>query len=238
MPDVIQPAKSGRARCRGCDRNLAAGELRFGESLPNPYAEGESLAWYHLTCAACMRPEKLLVALEAEGENVEERAWLQQTAMVGLGHRRLPRLVRAERAPAGRAHCRLCRELIPKGTFRLALQMFEEGRRVPIGTIHVQCARAYFGTADILDRVQRLTSGLTETDLAELSSLLKDQPDPPSSLATSDQQEQIGELGEGRTPGSPAQEVDRAGTEGSTPWPAGLNAGGARPGSVGPAPRQ
>jgi hypothetical protein len=186
MPDSIEPAKSGRARCRGCGGNISAGELRFGESVSNPYVQGESLAWYHLVCAAYMRPEKLLPVLEAQSSLVEERAWLEKTATVGLEYRRLPRLVRAERAPVGRAHCRLCREAIDKGSFRLALQMFEEGRRVPIGSIHVNCARAYFGTADILDRIRRLTSGLTETDIPELRSLLADQWDLPSSLGTSD----------------------------------------------------
>ena len=42
MPHVIEPAPTGRAKCRGCGEKIGAGELRFGESLPNPFAEGES----------------------------------------------------------------------------------------------------------------------------------------------------------------------------------------------------
>jgi hypothetical protein len=179
VPDVIEVAKTGRSKCRGCGHGIPDGELRFGESLPNPYADGESLFWFHLICAACMRPEKFCLALDTSGTQVPERAWLRQTGVVGQAHRRLPRLRRAERAVAGRARCRLCRELISQGSWRLALQMFEEGRMTPIGTIHVECAEAYFGTANILDRIQRLTDGLSQTDLSELGSLLEKQRPAP-----------------------------------------------------------
>ena len=168
MPDVIEPAKSGRASCRGCGRKLERGELRFGESLPNAYAEGESFFWFHLVCAACMRPDKLGPALDACDQPIPEQEWLRKAIKVGLAHERLPRLLRAERAPSGAAHCRQCRELIGKGSWRLALQMFEEGRMQSIGAIHVECAQAYLGTTDILDRIERLTEGLSPSDLAEI----------------------------------------------------------------------
>jgi len=44
MPDVLQPAPTGRAKCRGCAKPMTKGELRFGESVANPFAEGETLA--------------------------------------------------------------------------------------------------------------------------------------------------------------------------------------------------
>jgi len=175
VPDVIETAKSGRASCRGCGRSIARGELRFGESLPNAYAEGESLFWFHLVCAACMRPGKFGLALEICSQPIPESEWLRQAASVGLAHERLARLVRAERAPSGSAHCRECRELVGKGSWRLALQMFEEGRMQPIGTIHAECAEAYFGTNDILDRIQRLTEGLKAAELSEIEQLIRGQ---------------------------------------------------------------
>ncbi len=168
--DVIDIAKSGRSNCRGCGRSIARGELRFGESLPNPYAEGESLFWFHLLCAACMRPEKFGLALETCSQTIPELEWLRQAISAGLAHDRVPRLLRAERAPSGSAHCRQCRELVSKGSWRLALQMFEEGRMQPIGTIHAECAEAYFGTTEILDRIERLTDGLELDELAEIES--------------------------------------------------------------------
>ncbi len=170
VPDLIEPAKSGRASCRGCGRSIARGELRFGEALPNLFGEGESISWYHLVCAACMRPTKLGPALDTYYQAVPERDWLRRTVTNGLRYERLPRLMRAERASSGSAHCRECRELIAKGSWRIALQLFEDGRMQPIGTIHPQCAEAYFGTADITDRIERLTEGLTAHDAAEIES--------------------------------------------------------------------
>jgi hypothetical protein len=175
VPDSIQPAPTGRAKCRGCGNAIAKAELRFGETGPNSFGEGEATSWFHVACAALMRPEKLLPVLEASSDEQPERAWLLETARSGIEHHRLPRLVRVERASSGRAHCRSCRELIAKGDWRFALQMFEEGRPTPIGTIHASCAEAYFGTADVLPRVRRLTPDLTEADLDDLRKALSEQ---------------------------------------------------------------
>jgi hypothetical protein len=172
VPDILETAKSGRANCRGCGRNIARGELRFGEALPNAYAEGESLFWFHLLCAACMRPEKFGPMLDVCDQLIPEQEWLLQAVRVGIEHPRLPRLLRAERATSGKARCRQCREVVNKDSWRLVLQMFEEGRMQPIGTIHVECAEAYFDTVDIIDRIGRLTQGLSSNDLAELQCLL------------------------------------------------------------------
>jgi Poly(ADP-ribose) polymerase and DNA-Ligase Zn-finger region len=175
VPDSIQAAPTGRAKCRGCGSTIAKGELRFGETGPNAFGEGEANSWFHLACAALMRPDKLLPVLEQSSEPLVEREWLTETARVGTAHERLPRLTRVERASSGRAHCRSCRELIAKGEWRFVLQMFEEGRPSPIGTIHVSCAQAYFGTADVLGRAQRLTPELSDADLADLKKSLAQQ---------------------------------------------------------------
>jgi hypothetical protein len=42
MPDRIELATSGRARCRACRRAIAKGVERYAEAVPNPAAEGES----------------------------------------------------------------------------------------------------------------------------------------------------------------------------------------------------
>jgi hypothetical protein len=172
VADSIQAAPTGRAKCRGCGKGIAKGELRFGETGPNSYGEGEATTWFHLACAALMRPEKALPVIEADETELAERDWLLETARVGIAHERLARLVRAERASSGRAHCRSCRELIGKGEWRFALQMFEEGRPTPIGTIHAQCAEAYLGTADVVARVRRLTPELSDADVADLETAL------------------------------------------------------------------
>jgi hypothetical protein len=175
VPDSIQPAPTGRAKCRGCGKAIAKAELRFGETGPNSFGEGEATSWFHVACAALMRPEKLLPVLSAGSEPLAEQAWLESTARVGVEHPRLARLVRVERASSGRAHCRSCRELIEKGEFRFVLQRFEEGRATPIGTIHASCAEAYFGSADVLERTRRLTPELSAAELAELAQALAEQ---------------------------------------------------------------
>ena len=175
VPDSIQAAPTGRAKCRGCGSAIAKGELRFGEAGPNSYGEGESTSWFHLACGATMRSERFLPALEATSEQVAERDWLTHAARAGLEHPRLQRLTRVERASSGRATCRSCRELIAKGDWRFALQMFEEGRPNSIGTIHVSCAEAYFGTREVLERAKRLTPDLSADDLAEIEKALAEQ---------------------------------------------------------------
>ena len=61
---------------------------------------------------------------------------------------------------------------IAKGEWRFALQMFEEGRAAPIGTIHATCAEAYFGTTDVVDRARKLTPDLSDADAADLRSAM------------------------------------------------------------------
>jgi hypothetical protein len=165
---VIEPASSGRAKCRGCGQKIEKGVLRFGEKLENPFAEGEMTHWFHLECAAFKRPEPLLQTLEKREDPLENQAWLEAEAKKGLEHRRLPRVNGAERATSGRATCRSCRETIPKDAWRIPLVYWEEGRFEPSGFIHAGCARDYFETTDVLPRVRRFAPGLSEEELDEL----------------------------------------------------------------------
>jgi hypothetical protein len=172
----IEPASSGRAKCRGCGERIAAGELRFGESLPNPFADGEMTLWFHLDCGAFKRPEPFLEALEGRDEPLEGRERLAAEARQGVAHRRLPRIDGASRAPTGRAQCRSCRAPIEKGAWRIALVFYEEGRFEASGFVHVGCAPAYFETTDVLRRVHRFSPGLREEELAELRAELDRPP--------------------------------------------------------------
>jgi len=172
----IEAASSARAKCRGCGERIASGQLRFGESLPNPFADGEMTHWFHLDCAAYKRPEPFLETLEARSEPLEEQERLASEARRGIVHRRLPRIDRAGRAPTGRARCRSCRAPIDKGAWRIALVFYEEGRFEPSGFVHTGCARAYFETTDILPRVRRFSPGLDDAELAELQADLRAGP--------------------------------------------------------------
>lgn len=174
MPHVIQPATTARSKCRGCGERIAASALRFGESVPNPFGEGETTHWFHLDCAAFKRAEPFLQTLESAPGPVEDAARLAAEAKEGIEHPRLQRISGAERDPSGRAQCRSCRASIAKGAWRIPLVFYEEDRFSPAGFIHVPCARTYLEAAvDIVPRVRRFAPGLTGADLAEIAAELQ-----------------------------------------------------------------
>ena len=85
MDHVIEPAASGRAKCRGCGQAIAKGELRVGERLPNPFADGRDMThWLHLVCAAYKRPQPLLDALGSTARTVDRKEWLESQAAPAL----------------------------------------------------------------------------------------------------------------------------------------------------------
>jgi hypothetical protein len=168
VPSVIQPAPTGRAKCRGCGKKIEAGELRYGDAVPNAFGEGEALHWFHLLCGAYKRPEPFLAALGERTEPLENSERLAEAARFGVEHRRLPRIDGAERAPTGRARCRSCKEAIAQNAWRITLVFFEEWRFVPSGSIHPRCASDYFETIDVIPRIRHFSPDLTEADLKEI----------------------------------------------------------------------
>ena len=179
MPDRLEPAASGRARCRACNGKIDKGTLRFGEELAGAYGEGgePSVFWFHPLCAAQRRAEKVLPLLREHPQAVElpDREELLATAEEGVSHPRLERLAGAERAASGRARCRQCQELIAAGAWRLRLSTFgESGFFDPLGFIHVGCAPAYLELPELKPeqlrpRLQQATPELDATALEEIA---------------------------------------------------------------------
>ena len=173
MPHVFEPAASGRSKCRGCGRALAKGEIRFGEAMANPFAEGtEMTLWFHPACAAYKRPDAIIEALAQTATDIADRAALESIARASAAQRRLQRIDGIERAK-GQATCRHCREPIAKGEWRMKLAFFEEGRFNPSGFIHLPCAAAYLETSEFLDHALHFSPDLTDADRAELRSVMK-----------------------------------------------------------------
>lgn len=171
---TFELAPTGRSKCRGCGQAIAKAELRFGEKLPNPFAEGEMVHWFHPECAAYKRPEALLQALPDAPVEVPGREALERAARGSGAHKRLPRIDGAERAPSGQARCRQCHEAIEKGAWRIRLVFYEEGTFNPSGFIHLGCREAYFETADdILDHVLHFSRALGAEDRASLAKALE-----------------------------------------------------------------
>ena len=168
MPHVFEPASTGRAKCRGCGHAIQRGELRFGERLPNPFAEGEMTIWFHPSCAAYKRPDAVLETLAGAPADVPDRAALERAARASLARRRLPRIDGAEKAPSAQAKCRHCREPIARGTWRIRLVFYQDGRFAPGGYVHLGCRKAYFESDDILEHVLHFSPALSDDERAEL----------------------------------------------------------------------
>jgi hypothetical protein len=177
MPDRIETASSGRARCRACRRPIAKGQERFAEAVPNPVAEGESQHYYHLECAAERRPKPFSGLLASLDPPRPELAPLGAAAALALEHQRLERLGVLERAKSARANCRECHSPIEKGAWRVALQPIEEGRLGAWGFVHLSCAGAYVGFKPSLERLTRY-SDLEPADRDEIARLLEAMPTP------------------------------------------------------------
>ena len=171
---LLEKAPTGRAMCRGCGGRIAAGELRFGERIPNPYDEGggDMTRWFHLACAAFKRPEPFVEMLATAGP-FDDRERLEHEAKIGIEHRRLPRVSTAERASTGRATCRQCKQPIAKGEWRISLVYYEDGRFSPSGYLHPACASAYFESTAIMPRVKHFSPALADADLAEIEAAVK-----------------------------------------------------------------
>lgn len=168
MSHTFESASSGRSKCRGCGRPIQRGELRFGERLPNPFADGEMTVWFHPLCAAYKRPEVLLQTLETPPVEVPDREALERAARSSLAHRRLPRIDGAERAPSTQARCRSCREPIARGSWRIRLVFYQDGRFSSGGFVHLDCRKPYFETDDLLDHVLHFSPDLSADERAEL----------------------------------------------------------------------
>jgi hypothetical protein len=176
MPHVLERAPTGRAKCRGCGRPIAVQAWRFGERLPNPFADGEGAEmthWFHPLCAAFKRPEPVVEFLASASDAIDDRELLQRHANAGLAHRRLPRVDAASRAPSGRATCRHCKAPIEKGVWRIGLVYYDDGRFAPSGYIHLTCAEAYLETADVVDRLAHFSPDVSDADLQDIVAALR-----------------------------------------------------------------
>jgi hypothetical protein len=149
MAHMIEVAKSGRAACRTCKKNIAKDELRFGEEFVNQFSSdgGPSYRWHHLECAAQKLAPELKSALDTYAGDVPNRAELDKLMAAGLAkaNAKPAGFPYADKAPTGRARCIQCDTTIEKGTFRVAIE-----REVDTGTfvtrgagyMHPKCVSA------------------------------------------------------------------------------------------------
>lgn len=212
MPDRIEIASTGRARCRACRRAIGKGEERFAEAAPNPVAEGETQHYYHVPCAAERRPKAFAQLCAGLEPPRPELAALREAAALAIDHHRLERLGVIERAKSARANCRLCRELIEKDTWRVAVQPLEDGRLGAWGFLHLRCVGSYAGVKPSAERLLRY-SELSPEACQEISAVLDALPTPAPRPATEDGKAATGEGTEGKA--SEGTELEARAAEGS-----------------------
>jgi hypothetical protein len=170
MAHTVEVAKSGRATCRGCRQKIEKGAVRFGEETPNMFSEegGMTYRWWHLVCAAKGKmANEVRDALKGFTGDVPERDKLDALIKEHL-HADYPY---AERAPNGRAHCRVCDATIPKGDLRVAFERIVEtamGMQRGPGYLHSACTLGYKDAAaigkDALIAVLREHSNISAAD--------------------------------------------------------------------------
>jgi hypothetical protein len=142
--------------------------LRFGERVPNAFGEGEATLWFHPLCAAYKRPDALLEALAGTPDGVPDREGLETAARKSSAHARAQRVDGAERSPTGQAKCRHCHDPIAKGSWRIRVVFYEEGRFAPGGYVHLGCREAYFETGGIWEQILQFSPDLSAADREEL----------------------------------------------------------------------
>ena len=183
---VIEDARSGRSRCKGCRRTIQKGTLRLGILFEGPYGTG--YLWHHLTCAARRRPEELEEAYAAEAwkaakvppSNVPPLEDLKSSAKDAEERREQRReLPYAEVDPSGRAKCKHCDGKLEQGSLRVAL-----GRRVEFGNqvrtsainVHPECVAEAMAADDCdtksEDFASRLGAHSPELDPGQIEAVL------------------------------------------------------------------
>ena len=124
--------------------------------------------WFHPLCAAYKRPQPLLEVLEQTTEGVADQENLRVTAVRSVTHPRIPRIDGAEKSRSGQAKCRNCHESILRGSWRIRVVFYEEGRFAPGGYVHLGCRTAYFETDEVLEPVLHFSPALSEAERTEL----------------------------------------------------------------------
>lgn len=176
MAHMIEPAKSGRAKCRGCREKIGKGELRFGHEVPNNFADGEmTYQWYHLACGAKKQPIELKKAIDGFDDEIPGVDELLKAIEKNKKNVKPSSFPYAERAPSGRSKCLQCEEKIEKEDLRIAVEReIDTGSfvRTGAGYLHVSCAAEFTGDDDLLDQVKENSTSLGDEDVQVLQQVL------------------------------------------------------------------
>ena len=135
-PYVIENARSGRSKCKTCQRKIDAAVLRIGVLVDGRFGQG--YMWHHLNCGAKRLMDQVEEAYEQESwanakvppdpEDLPTLEKLREIAAKAEVEREKKEKEKkvipyAEIAPSNRSKCKQSGELIPKGAVRIVLGM-------------------------------------------------------------------------------------------------------------------
>lgn len=185
-PYIIEHARSGRSKCKACQRKIDQGDLRLGIYVEGRFGAGHM--WHHVKCAAKQSLEKVeeAYALEAwlfakespdpaDLPSLEELKVVAEKASVEREKRTKAKktIPYAEVAPSGRSKCKQSGELIPLGAVRIVLGMeahFGNQVRVAPYAVLPGCVAQALEEPDIGSEAEGLAEALREN--SELDSEL------------------------------------------------------------------
>lgn len=176
MGHIIEPAKSGRAKCRSCKKTIEKGSLRLGEEILDQFGSGGTThVWHHVECAAEKKPDQLRAAMAEYDGEIPDRDKLEKK--LAESAKKLPpgMFPYAENASTGRSKCMACQESIAKDTLRVAIErevdtgMFKT--KGP-GYLHPMCAADFTGDKGMFPKVKENSRDLSKEQLAELEAAL------------------------------------------------------------------
>ena len=179
---IIEPAKSGRATCRGCREKILKGDYRVGIPYQFTRPDGEIISshgYYHPECTPKDKLEVILEILEnstsldsADKEKIKESLKQSQMKVESPQASRLSRKPFFELSKSSRGVCRVCEEKIEKGIFRVAEPTqveLDDGRKFfSHKFFHVECY------LDSVSEVESIFKDLIQTSIRRKSILQED----------------------------------------------------------------
>jgi poly [ADP-ribose] polymerase len=172
---IIEPAKSGRASCRGCRRKILKGEYRIGIPYQFTRPDGESITsfgYYHPECAPQDNIKVIIEILEKKSIDSADKDKIRESMRKGLEEgpqtsSALQQKAFLEPSKSARGNCRICEKKIEKGILRVAEPTrieLEDGRKFfSHKFFHVKCY------LESKSEIQSIFQNLVQTSLERRS---------------------------------------------------------------------
>ncbi|MFX1516120.1 MAG: hypothetical protein ACFFC6_07420 [Promethearchaeota archaeon] len=174
---IIEPAKSGRATCRGCREKILKGDYRVGIPYQFTRSDGETISSYGYYHPECTPKDKLEIVFEVlenstligsvDKEKITEFLKQSQKKVESPQASSSPRKPFFELSKSSRGVCRVCEKKIEKGIFRVAEPTqveLDDGRKFfSHKFFHVECY------LDTLSEVESIFQGLIQTSIKRKS---------------------------------------------------------------------